>query len=58
MDDIYNDIITQAHKIINKYPTPDACKNEQELQELEDAMEVLAIDELATAARRTCEVDG
>ena len=58
MDDIYIDIITHAHKIVNKYQTPDACKNEQELQELEDAMEVLTIDELATAARRTCEVDG
>ena len=58
MDDTYNDIITHAHKIVNKYPTPDACKNEQELQELEDAIEVLTIDELAHAARRSCEVDG
>ena len=58
MDDTYNDIIKEALKIARKYKTPDDCKTEQELQELENAMEVLAIDELTHNARLTCEVDG
>ena len=56
--DEYDKLIEEAQRIIDKYKTPDACKNEQELNELEGATEVLAIDELSRAARRTCEVDG
>ena len=56
--DRYNDIIKEAKRIQAKYKTPDNCKNETELNELEDAAAVLIADELNTAARRSCEVDG
>ena len=57
MEDRYNDIIKEAVRTIEKYKTPDGCKNDQELNELEDAFNVLMIDELSHIARRTCEED-
>ena len=56
--DKYDEIIKEAKRILEKYKTPDNCKNESELNELENATAVLIADELSTAARRSCEVDG
>lgn len=47
IEDHYNDIIKEAGRIIEKYKTPDACKNEQELNELEDAKNVIFNDVIA-----------
>ena len=58
MDDLYDIALHEAIKTIDKYKTPDACKNEQELNELEDARNFIIQDEmLHNAAVRTCEED-
>ena len=54
----YQESKDEAIKTIDKYKTPDACKNEQELNELEDARNFIIQDEmLHNAAVRTCEED-
>ena len=58
MDDLYDDKLLEAIRIIHKYKTPDACKNEQELNELEDAYNFIINDmQLHNSAIRTCEGD-
>lgn len=58
MDELYNIALHEAFKTIDKYKTPDACKNDHELNELEDAWNFIVQDEmLHNAAIRTCEED-